>query len=224
MITAQAHKTTARRHRLFLVEDHPVTRDGFTQLINFQADLMVCGQAATAADALKQIPRAKPDLVVVDISLAEGNGLDLINDLAATWPGLRTLVLSTHDEKHYAERALRAGARGYVMKLRPTEQVLSCIRNVLRGAICVSEEMRTRLLGCLHGDRDTAAGVQQLSDREFEVFRMIGEGHGTREIAGNIKVSISTVETYRAHIKEKLHLNNAMDLIRTAVRWVQENA
>lgn len=223
MTMVRRQQTAPRKHRLFLVEDHPVTRDGFTQLLNFQPDLLVCGEAATAAEARRRIPEAKPDLVIVDISLAEGNGLDLIKDLAATLPDLPTLVLSTHDEKLYAERSLRAGARGYVMKLRPTEQVLAAIRTVLRGEVCVSEDMRSRLLGSLRGGRAATAGVQQLSDRELEVFRMLGDGHGTREIAESLKVSVSTVETYRAHIKDKLGLQNAMDLVSAAVRWVQEN-
>lgn len=218
------NKTPTRKSRVFIVEDHPVTRDGLCQILNFQSDLVVCGQAATTAEALKEIGRTKPDVVIVDITLANGNGLDLIKDLAATHPNLRTLVLSTHDEKIYAERALRAGARGYVMKQTPTAGVLKCIREVLTGQICVSDEMRSRMLALLNG-RQTGptAGVALLSDRELEVFRLLGHGHGTADIARQLCVSVSTVETYRAHIKEKLGLANAMDLVSTAVRWVQEN-
>lgn len=214
-------RTNGEKHRVFLVEDHPVTRDGLAGIINFQSDLVVCGQSATAVAALKEIPKAKADLVIVDITLADGSGLDLIKDLAAMHPGLPTLVLSTHDEKVYAERSLRAGAHGYVMKQEPTERVLKCMRGILRGEICVSEAMRSRLLGRLHGHRDATAGVDQLSDRELEVFRMLGEGHGTAEIAQRLHISVSTVETYRAHIKDKLGLANGMDLVTTAVRWVQ---
>lgn len=213
---------SGKKKRLFLVEDHPITREGFAQLINFQPDLMVCGQAGTAGDALREIPKAKPDLVIVDISLAGGNGLDLIKDLATSLPGMPSMVLSTHDERLYAERALRAGARGYMMKQEPTEIVLRSIRNVLRGEICVSEAMRSQLLGRLHGGA-AVSGVERLSDRELTVFQMLGEGHGTREISHHLRVSVSTVETYRAHIKEKLGLSNAMDLVSQAVRWVQSH-
>ncbi len=216
-------RKNTKKHRIFLVEDHPVTREGFAQLINFQDDLIVCGQAGGAIEALKGIEKAKPDLAIVDISLADGNGIDLIKDLSVQHPDLPTLVLSTHDEKVYAERALRAGARGYLMKQEPTSIVLRSIHAVLKGEIAVSNAMRSKLLAVFHGGRDTAAGVEALSDRELEVFRLVGEGHGTTEIAAHLHVSVSTVESYRAHIKLKLGLANAMDLVSTAVRWVQEH-
>lgn len=219
----ETRKKNGKKRRLFLVEDHPVTREGFAQLINFQDDLVVCGQAGGAIEALKGIEKTKPDLAIVDISLADGNGIDLIKDLSARHPDLPTLVLSTHDEKVYAERALRAGARGYVMKQEPTAVVLRSIHAVLKGEIAVSDAMRSKLLGVFHGGRDTAAGVESLSDRELEVFRLVGEGRGTSEIASHLHVSISTIESYRAHIKLKLGLANAMDLVSTAVRWVQEH-
>lgn len=223
--TIQARqKLPARKARVFLVEDHPITRDGLSQILNFQTDLMVCGQAASAAEARKEIGRTNPDVVIVDITLANGNGIDLIKDIAATHPTLRTLVLSTHDEKIYAERALRAGAHGYVMKQTPTAGVLNCIREVLAGRICVSDEMRSRMLSLLNGrPQGPTAGVELLSDRELEVFRLLGNGHGTAGISRQLCVSVSTVETYRAHIKEKLGLANAMDLVSAAVRWVQEH-
>lgn len=214
---------TARR-RVFLVEDHPITREGFARLLDFQPDLKVCGQAGTAAEALREIPRAKPDVAIIDLTLAGGSGLDLLKDLAVRHKALPTLVLSTHDEKLYAERALRAGARGYVMKQAPTAIVLQAVRTVLAGDIFVSDEMRSRLLGRFHrGGLPETSAVALLSDRELEVFRAIGEGHGTREIAAQLHVSVSTVETYRAHIKGKLGLANAMDLVGAAVRWVQQN-
>lgn len=214
----------AGRRRIFLVEDHPITREGFARLLDFQPDLQVCGQTGTAAEALREIPRARPDLVIVDLSLAGGSGLDLLKDLALRDKNLPTLVLSTHDERLYAERALRAGARGYVMKQEPTEAVLAAVRGVLAGEICVSAAMRRQLLGRLRrGGLGEATGIARLSDRELEVFQAIGQGHGTREIARQLNVSVSTVETYRAHIKEKLALRNAMELVSAAVRWVQRN-
>ena len=212
------------KHRVFLVEDHPVMRAGFAQLVNFQDDLAVCGQAGSTAAAIREIPDAKPDLVIVDISLPDGGGIDLIKDLAARDPGLPCIVFSTHDEKIYAERALRAGARGYIMKQEPVEHVLKSIRAALRGEICVSDAMRSKLLGKIHGARNTASGVEQLSDRELDVFRLLGGGHGTAEIATRLHVSVSTVETYRANIKQKLGLKNAMDLVAAAVRWVEKHA
>ncbi len=216
------NSTNSRKRRVFLVEDHPVTREGFAQLINFQADLAVCGQASSAQEALKEIPRTKADLAIVDISLEGGNGLDLIKDLAAQQAGLPVLVLSMHDEKLYAERAIRAGARGYIMKEEPTAKVLNCIRTILNGHICVSDTIHTQLIGQMSGKKNgQVSGVERLSDRELEVFELLGHGRGTREIAKHLRVSISTVETYRSNIKSKLGLTTAMDLVRAAVRWTE---
>jgi DNA-binding NarL/FixJ family response regulator len=215
------HKPDGRKRRAFLVEDHPVTLEGFARLINLQPDLAVCGEASTAGEALKKIPLAKPDIAIVDISLAGGNGLDLVKDLSAQHPGCPVLVLSMHDEGIYAGRAIRAGARGYIMKNEPIERVLDGIRGVLRGEIRVSERMRTELLEQLRGMKSDASGVALLSDRELEVFRMIGTGLGTREISRHLRIGISTVESYRAHIKDKLGLKNAAALVTQAARWVQ---
>ncbi len=208
--------------QVFLVEDHPVTREGFAQLINFQADLRVCGQAGSAAKALSGIESLKPDLAIVDISLAESNGIELIKQLRSRRPGMPVLVLSTHDESLYAERALRAGARGYVMKQAPTSEVMAAIRKVLAGDLWLSEAMRTKLVHKhLHGPVASAGlDVGSLSDRELEVFELIGNGQRTRRIADKLHLSVSTVETYRAHIKEKLRLGDAMELVRQAVAWV----
>ncbi|HYG34946.1 MAG TPA: response regulator transcription factor [Clostridia bacterium] len=214
------------KKRLFLVEDHPVTSEGFAQLINYQPDLEVCGQAGTAAKALTGIEELHPDLAIVDISLAESNGLELIKHLKSRQAGLPVLVLSTHDETLYAQRALRAGARGYVMKQAPTSEVMNAIRVVLNGGIYLSETMRSRVVHeHLHGPA-TPRGteVETLSDRELEVFELIGHGHTTRRIASKLRVSVSTVETHRAHIKEKLNLTNAVELVRRAVEWVSRPA
>jgi len=213
---------SARKHRVFLVEDHPVTREGFAQLINYQPDLAVCGQAGTAAKAITGIDVLKPGLVIVDISLAESSGLELIKQLKTRYPLLRMLVLSMHDEALYAERALRAGARGYVMKQAPTTEVMNAIRTVLRGDLYLSEAMRTRLVHKHLTDRvpARASDIETLSDRELEVFERLGHGLTTRRIAGKLHLSISTVETHRAHIKQKLKLANAVELVRRAVEWV----
>jgi DNA-binding NarL/FixJ family response regulator len=216
----------AVKRRLFLVEDHPVTREGFAQLINYQPDLEVCGQAGTAAKAKTGIDVFNPDLAIVDISLSESNGLELIKFLKSSHPGLPVLVLSTHDEGLYAQRALRAGARGYVMKQAPTSEVMKAIRTVLGGELYLSDTMRSRLVR-EHFDgpkRKRGVEIDGLSDRELEIFELVGHGHTTRRIAAKLHLSVSTVETHRAHIKEKLRLTNAMDLVRRAVEWVNRQS
>ena len=205
------------------MEDHPVTREGFAQLLNFQRDLEVCGQAGIAAQALTEIAVLNPDLVIVDISLAGTSGIELIKDLVSRHPILKILVLSMHDESLYAERALRAGARGYVMKQAATEHVMAAIRHVLGGGVYLSERMRNHLLLHVVG-RLSAAGasdLDRLSDRELEVFQLIGEGRTTAQIGASLHLSVSTVETYRAHIKEKLRLRNATELVQHAVDWIR---
>jgi DNA-binding NarL/FixJ family response regulator len=215
-----------QKHRVFLVEDHPVTREGLAQLLNQQADLEVCGQAGSAREALDAVEASAPDLVLVDISLAETSGIELIKDLTTRHKELRILVLSTHDETLYAERSLRAGARGFVMKHEPTAQVMAAIRLVLGGGIYLSQRMRGRLLHKLarRPAAETGSDLDQLSDRELEVFQLIGRGHSTAQIAAGLNVSVSTVETHRAHIKQKLRLENASELVQRAVEWVQRAA
>jgi len=215
-------KTHSLRKQVFLVENHPVTSDGFTHLLNAQADLQVCGHAATSAGALSSLEKLRPDLVILEISLADSSGLDLIKQLKTRFPKLLTLVLSSQDESLYAERALRAGAKGYVMKHTPTPAVINAIRVVLKGGIYLSEPMRDRLvLERLHGPGvGRATGIAALSDRELEIFELLGNGRTTRRIAEKLHVSVSTVETHRAHIKQKLNLSNAVELVRRAVAWV----
>jgi len=225
----RSKKTTApkSKQRIFLVDDHPITREGLARLINHERDMEVCGQANTAAKAVTDIEPMKPDLVVVDVSLTTGaSGLELIKDLAARHPRLRMLALSTHDEALYAERALRAGAKGYVMKQEPTEKVMAAIRQVLAGGIFLSDAMKDRLLRKItqSGSAPSASEIERLSDRELEVYRLIGQGRGTRQIADELHLSMSTVETYRTHIKEKLHLASAPELVRRAVEWVHSQA
>ena len=223
MASPRKPTTAQRKDRIFLVEDHPVTREGFAQLINFQTDLQVCGQAGTAGQALTDIAALNPDLVIVDISLAGTSGIELIKDLVHLDPILKILVLSTHDESLYAERALRAGARGYVMKQEATKHVMAAIRHVLGGGVYLSERMRNHLLFNVVGGLSAAvtSDLHQLSDRELEVFQLVGEGRTTAQIGASLHLSVSTVETYRAHIKEKLRLRNATELVQRAVDWIR---
>lgn len=219
--------TRISKRRIFLVDDHPITREGLARLINREPDMEVCGQANTAARAIAEIEQTKPDLVVVDVSLTTGaSGLELIKDLLVRHARLPMLGLSTHDESLYAERALRAGAKGYVMKQEPTEKVMTAIRQVLDGRIYLSEAMNDRLLHKMtrSGSAPTATEIEQLSDRELEIYRLIGQGRGTRQIAVELHLSVSTVETHRTHIKEKLHLSSAPELVRRAVEWVHSQA
>lgn len=222
---ASPRKTTTaqRKDRIYLVEDHPVTREGFAQLINFQRDLEVCGQAGIVAQALTEIAVLNPDLVIVDISLAGTSGIELIKDLVSRHPILKVLVLSMHDESLYAERALRAGARGYVMKQEATEHVMAAIRHVLGGGVYLSVCMHNRLLvNMVRGlSAAGASDLDRLSDRELEVFQLVGEGRTTAQIGASLHLSVSTVETYRAHIKEKLRLQNATELVQHAVDWIR---
>jgi len=183
---------------------------------------MVCGQAEDAYDAMEAIKTLKPDLVIVDISLKEKSGIEVIKDIKSRYPTLTVLILSMHDESLYAERALRAGAKGYIMKQEATEKVITAIRKVLSGQVYVSNRMAARMVGkFVGGGPDVGASeIDRLSDRELEVFCLIGQGHGTREIAEKLHLSVKTIETYRAHIKEKLNLTSAAELLRYAIRWV----
>jgi DNA-binding NarL/FixJ family response regulator len=222
MKTQRPFKSAPGKHRVFLVEDHPVTQQGFSMLLNLEADLMVCGRAARADRALKEIESSKPDLVIVDIALPGIDGLTLVKDIATFHPQLPTLVLSTLDEAIYAERALRAGAKGYIMKQEPVELLLLSIRQVLAGDVYLSEAMRSHLFqNSLSSSANKGLlSVDRLSDRELEVFRLIGEGVGTKQIAKQLCLSISTVESHRTHIKEKIGAKRAPDLVRRAVEWL----
>jgi DNA-binding NarL/FixJ family response regulator len=211
-----------RKREVFLVEDHPVTREGLAQLINYQDDLHVCGSAGTVAKALGGIDAARPDLVVVDVSLPDGHGIELVKDIKARFPDQRVLVLSMHDETLYAERAIRAGASGYIMKQEPTDAVLAAARQILSGKTYLSPKLQERVLQRFAAglSAPVASEVERLTDRELEIFELIGRGRGTREIAEQLRLSVSTVETHRAHLKEKLELESATELVRRAVEWV----
>jgi DNA-binding NarL/FixJ family response regulator len=216
-------KEPVEKKRLMIVDDHPIVRQGITRLINYEEELFVCGEAGNAKEALELVEKEKPDLVIVDISLKGRSGLELIKDLRMRYQELPVLVVSMHDESLYAERVLRAGAKGYIMKQEPPEKVLDAIRQVLSGKIFVSEKMREKMLQryVLGSSQKNISAVDRLSDRELEVFRLIGKGMGTRLIAKELDLSIKTVETYREHIKEKLNLENSSKLLQYAIDWVQ---
>jgi DNA-binding NarL/FixJ family response regulator len=210
------------KKQVFLVDDHPLVRQALSQLINQEGDLAVCGEAEGAAEALRSIAALKPDVAVVDLTLKEGSGLDLVKDLKLRHPDLPVLVLSMHDEATYAERLLRSGARGYVMKDQASDKVVVALRRVLDGEVYLSDKMSARILHKLVGGAPaSAAPVDLLSDRELQVFEFIGQGVGTRLIAEKLHLSVKTVETYREHIKIKLKLDNATDLLQHAIQWVQ---
>ncbi len=210
--------------RLLVVDDHPITRRGLAEVIANEPDLAITGNAASAAEALAQLRAAAFDLAIVDISLRGVSGIDLLKDLRIHWPKMPVLVFSAHDELLYAERALHAGARGYVMKQYAAHRIVDAIRQLLNGSLYLSEATNSRILGkMLHGSRDAdapASVIDLLSNRELEVFRLLGQGRGTRDIAGEMHVSVKTVETYRAHIKQKLHLTTAPELMRVAIEWL----
>jgi DNA-binding NarL/FixJ family response regulator len=211
------------KRTVLIVDDHPIVRQGLAQLINQESDLAVCGQAEDAHEAIQAIRQLDPDLVIVDISLKDTSGVELIKDLKVQYPDLPILTLSMHDEAVYGERALRAGAKGYIMKQEATEKVVTAIRRVLAGEVYVSDGMAAMMVSKLVGGgtgRAVGSSVDSLSDRELEVFRMIGEGFNTREMAERLHLSVKTIETYRAHIKEKLALQDASELLRTAIQWV----
>ncbi|MBS0630294.1 MAG: response regulator transcription factor [Verrucomicrobia bacterium] len=215
------------KKKIFLADDHPITRQGIAVLINQEPDLMVCGEAASAAGALDLIQKLKPDLAIIDISLKASSGLELIKNLKALLADLSILVMSMHDETLYAERALRAGAMGYVMKQDASAKVLTAIRTVLKGDFFISDQIKTRMLQQTIGHRRpelAASPVESLSDREMEVFQLIGNGFSTREIATRLNLSVKTIDSYREHLKLKLQLTSGADLVRYAIQWVKSEA
>jgi DNA-binding NarL/FixJ family response regulator len=219
---------TAQRptvHRILVIEDHPVVRAGLREMIDAEPDLRICAEAGTVADALQAARQERPDLAVIDLSLPDGNGLELIKRLKADLPELRMLVCSMHDESLFAERAINAGARGYVNKHQVTEQVLDAIRQVLSGRIYLSEKMVERVINGFAKKKDGAASsIEDLSDRELEVFGLIGQGLSTSKIAERLHLSVKTVETHREKIKRKLQLATGGELVRHAVQWHIEQA
>ena len=214
---------TTPKTRVFIVDDHPLVRESLAGLIDQQPDLSVCGEADRSSSALAAIGTAQPDVTIVDLSLADGSGLDLIRDLRQQYPRVAVLVLSMHDESLYAERALRAGARGYLMKRAASRDVVVAIRRVREGRIAVSPELAEALAAKLvSGPPEGTDPVSTLSDRELDVFRLVGQGRETRQIADALHLSAKTVQTYCARIKDKLGLNTANELLREAVRWLAD--
>ncbi len=221
--TAAATPSAPAKKRILLVDDHPFMRAGLAGLIDRQADLMVCGEAGNPAEAFRALVKSKPDLVLTDLTMPGRSGLEFIKDLRAAEPNLAVLVISMHDEVVHAERALRGGARGYIMKEAGGENLLSAIRQVLRGEVYVSPRMSARILEGLSGTkpRGSSSPIEKLTDREFEIFQLIGQGNSTRDIAEKLHLSTKTVDVHRSHIKEKLDLKDVTALMRHAVRWVE---
>lgn len=211
--------------KILIVDDHPITRDGLATRLSLEKDLEVCGEACDVNDALEVIQSHAPDLAVVDISLESGNGIDLVKEIKYRFPKVRILVWSMYDESLYADRALRAGADGYINKKHAREAIVSAIRTVLAGNVYLCPEHSARLLRQLSQGRQALAAdpVESLSDRELEAFSLIGHGMKTREIAKRMCLSPNTVETYRSRIKEKLGLKHTAELARVATQWVLEN-
>jgi DNA-binding NarL/FixJ family response regulator len=214
--------TTSSKCKVFVVDDHPIVRQGLSQLINREEDLMVCGEAESARAALDAIRRTRAEVVILDVSLDGPDGIELLKAIRVWNARLPVLILSMHDESLYAERALRAGANGYIMKQEATGRVLTAIRQILRGDVYVSERMAKKMVQrfVAGGGTIKRSTIEDLSDRELQVFRLIGQGHGTRQIAEELHLSVKTVESYYAHIKEKLSLRNVRELVQHAAQWV----
>ena len=212
------------KKRIVIVEDHPIVRRGIVQLINFEEDICTVGEAETTFIAHEILQKEKPDLVLVDLSLKGGSGLELIKDIKKLYPKMLIIVVSLHDENVYAERVMRAGAKGYIMKSEATESILTAIRQVLKGGIYLSPNMQTKMLNkIVSGIDNSVATVDLLSDREFEVFEMVGKGITTKKIALELNLSIKTIETYKSHIKTKLNIKDSTELIQFATKWSLTN-
>lgn len=211
------------RKRVMLVDDHPLTRGGMAQVINRQSDLAVSAEASSAAEAIHQLGQSKPDIIVTDITLPGRSGIEFIKDVQALYPGLPMLVVTLHDESLYAERALRAGARGYLMKDAGAARLLEAVRRVLNGQTCVSPQLAARIVEAFSGQRSpgSASPIETLTDREFEVFRLIGAGKTAKQIAQELNLSSKTVDAHRGHIKEKLGIQDVTSLVSYAARWVE---
>ena len=210
-----------QKNKVLVVDDHPIVRQGLTQLINQESDFVVCGDAGDIPQAMKAIDDCKPDIIIVDISLGHTSGIRLIEDLSHNYPNLSILALSMHDESIYAERCLKAGAKGYIMKQEPPEKVVSALRKILDGDIYISDKLGTKLLHKFVTKKADASGspVELLSNRELEVFQLVGQGLKTRKIAEELNLSVKTVETYIDHIKKKMNFDDSRDLFLHAVQW-----
>ncbi len=211
------------RKKILLVDDHPFMRAGLAQLIDHQPDLMVCGEAGNPAEAFLELGRHAPDLMLSDLTMPGRSGLEFIKDVHALHSKLPILMVSMHDEAIYAERSLRAGARGYIMKEAGGDNLLAAVRQLLRGEVYLSPRMSAKVFDSIssHRPRGSSSPIQKLTDREFEVFQLIGHGKSTRDVAAQLHLSPKTVDVHRGHIKEKLDLTSSTALVRHAVRWVE---
>jgi DNA-binding NarL/FixJ family response regulator len=223
MVCAEEQNVSnGNRKKVLIVDDHPLVREGLTDLINKEEDIVVCGWAKDIPQTIQAIKKLKPDVVTIDISLENASGLELMKDIKVRFPGLPCLVLSMHRESIYAERAIRAGAKGYITKQEATKKVITAIRKVLEGRLYLSELVKEKLLYSLIGNDESDANnspIDRLTDRELEVFRLIGQGKATRQIAEQLCLSAKTIETYRSRIKQKLDLNSGSELLRCAFQW-----
>lgn len=215
---------SANRTRIVLVDDHPMVRERLAEVINRETDMTVCGEAEDRGGALEVIARESPDLAIVDLTLKRSNGLDLIKDLHVMHPRLLVLVLSMQDETLYAERVIRAGAHGYITKQEATRKILNAIREVLGGKVFLSPEISADILSRMLGkSKGAIRSLEVLSDRELQVFDLVGQGFGTRQIAEQLGLDVKTVETYRSRIKEKLEIRDASELLRKAIAWKHDH-
>lgn len=213
------------KKKIYIVDDHPLMRKGMAMTLENSVEFTVCGQAESAEEGLGEILSLKPDACVVDISLPGMNGIELVKNLLAQTPDLKILVVSRHDEELYAERAIRAGAKGYLMKLEAGEVLVSAVRQVMNGGIYLSDKIGSQLIMKIASGQSAGDNpLELLSDRELEVFELTGKGESTKEIAQRLHVSVKTIDTYRARIKEKMHLKTANELMRRAVQWVEGEA
>jgi DNA-binding NarL/FixJ family response regulator len=221
MVSKPQTIVTAKKYRVLLVDDHPIIRQGLSLLIDREPDLSVCGEADGSHSAIHAVTTLRPDLVILDISLSGPDGLDVLKEIRMKTASLPVLILSMHDETIYAERAMRAGANGYIMKQEATEKVLVAIRRILQGDVYLSDRLTNTMLQQYVRGAPAARSspLLNLTDRELEVFRLIGVGHGTRQIADELHLSVKTIESYQAHIKEKLALRNARELVQHAIEW-----
>jgi DNA-binding NarL/FixJ family response regulator len=218
----QQRRYEGGQQRILIVDDHPIFRKGIVMLLEHEQDIIICGEAETATQAMGLVESHEFDLVIADISLKDTNGIELVKSLKALKPHLPVLVLSMHDESLYAERALRAGARGYLMKQAPPDELVAAIRQVLRGDLYLSAAANLLMLNSFVTGRDSSSksSVEKLSDRELEIFELLGQGRGTSMIAHDLRLSVKTIEAHRSHIKTKLGITTAPELVRAAVEWV----
>ena len=217
--------TTRKRTRILLVDDHPLVRERLAEIINRETDLLVCGEAEDRHEALVAVPAKHPQLVIIDLTLKNSDGLELIKDIRSRWPKLRMLVVSMHDESLYAERAIRAGALGYITKQEATRKILIAIRHVLEGTIYLNEKIASHIISRLtsHAGAVAATPDELLSDRELQVFDLTGRGQNTVEIAARLRVAVKTIETYRSRVREKLKLKNSSELLQSAISWTHQH-